>query len=132
MIRVFIKCMDERAWRFILTSREPFTTDVSGVKTPKPETTWITEERKMENKKSKSINATFHGMGPQEFKCISKRANGIDTIRIDELIGSLQTFEMTLEETKKRKGKTKKNIALQVASLVATEGETIIEDSHNN
>ncbi|MBA0568169.1 hypothetical protein Golob_005680 [Gossypium lobatum] len=161
--------MDERAWRFILTSREPFTTNVSGVKTPKPETTWTTEERKMENKKNQNpsmqslmvwalksssvspsalllIETTYEGtntvkqsklqMLTKKFKTIrmldDERANGIDTIRIDELIGSLQTFEMTLEETKKRKGKIEKNIALQVASSIATKGKTIIEDSHNN
>ncbi|MBA0739922.1 hypothetical protein Gogos_013148, partial [Gossypium gossypioides] len=41
-------------------------------------------------------------------------------MRRDELIDSLQTFEMNLEE-KRSKGKAKKNFALLVTSLVVTE-----------
>ncbi|MBA0875589.1 hypothetical protein Goshw_004084 [Gossypium schwendimanii] len=128
--------MDERAWRFILTSREPFTTDVSGAlksSSVSPSALLLIETT---YEGTNTVKQSKLQMLTKKFKTIrildDERVNGIDTIRIDELISSLQTFEMTLEETKKRKGKIEKNIALQVASSIATKGKTVIEDSHNN
>ncbi|KAK5837247.1 hypothetical protein PVK06_013057 [Gossypium arboreum] len=48
-------------------------------------------------------------------------------MRIDELIGSLQTFKINLEEIRKSKGKAEKNITLQAKIPIATNDETIIE-----
>ncbi|MBA0794561.1 hypothetical protein Gohar_018876 [Gossypium harknessii] len=41
-------------------------------------------------------------------------------MRIDELIGSLQKFDMNLDKSKNNKGKSEKNITLQVAAPTAT------------
>ncbi|KAG8482441.1 hypothetical protein CXB51_024482 [Gossypium anomalum] len=50
-----------------------------------------------------------------------KEANDINAMRIDDLIGSLQTFEINLEEAKKGKSKFEKNIAFLVEEIVPTE-----------
>ncbi|MFQ6661364.1 hypothetical protein Gotur_029553 [Gossypium turneri] len=47
---------------------------------------------------------------------VIEKANDIDTM----IIGPLQTFKMNLNEIKKSKGKSEKNITLYVASSVAT------------
>ncbi|KAK5776217.1 hypothetical protein PVK06_044176 [Gossypium arboreum] len=50
-----------------------------------------------------------------------KKTKDIDTIRIDELIDLLQTFEISIDKTRKNKSKAKKNIELQIASPIAIE-----------
>lgn len=41
-------------------------------------------------------------------------------MKIGDLIGSLQNFEMNLDEPRNNKGKSEKNITLQVAAPTAT------------
>nr|KJB15092.1 hypothetical protein B456_002G159800 [Gossypium raimondii] len=57
-----------------------------------------------------------------------EEAKKIKTMRIDELLGSLQTFEMNLEEAKTRKLKFEKNISFSVAKTVPTEQSTVIKE----
>ncbi|TYH53012.1 hypothetical protein ES332_D09G068400v1 [Gossypium tomentosum] len=52
----------------------------------------------------------------------------IDAMRIDELIGSLQTFETNLEEAEKSKLKPKKNITFSLAKTRPTEESTVIKE----
>ncbi|MBA0761214.1 hypothetical protein Gotri_023892, partial [Gossypium trilobum] len=51
----------------------------------------------------------------------------LDPIRINELIGSLQSFEMKLEETRKRKVKLENNIHSKLHPLVTTEGDATLK-----
>ncbi|KAK5846416.1 hypothetical protein PVK06_002702 [Gossypium arboreum] len=52
---------DEKVWKVVLTSWEPFT-NVSGVKTYKPKTTWTAEEDKLANVNPKALNVIFNGV----------------------------------------------------------------------
>ncbi|KAK5835007.1 hypothetical protein PVK06_010689 [Gossypium arboreum] len=57
-----------------------------------------------------------------------EEAKNIEAMRIDELIGSLQTFEINLEEAKNGKLKSDKNISFLVAKTVPSEQNTIIKN----
>ncbi|MFQ6627026.1 hypothetical protein Gotur_005210 [Gossypium turneri] len=59
---------------------------------------------------------------------IIKEAKDINTVMIDALNRSLQTFKMNLEEVRRDRLKSKKNTTLQVASSIATAEETSTED----
>ncbi|MFQ6636248.1 hypothetical protein Gotur_014053 [Gossypium turneri] len=56
-----------------------------------------------------------------------KEAKDIDFMRIDKLIGSLQTFEINLEEAKKGKPKSEKNITFHMVEKVPTKQSIIIK-----
>ncbi|KAG8478934.1 hypothetical protein CXB51_028939 [Gossypium anomalum] len=43
-----------------------------------------------------------------------EEAKDLESLKIDELIGSLQTFKLNLDESKKVKSKRERSIALQV------------------
>ncbi|KAG8496143.1 hypothetical protein CXB51_009184 [Gossypium anomalum] len=47
-----------------------------------------------------------------------EEAKYLESLKIDELIGSLQTFELNLKKSKKVKSKEERNIALYVADQV--------------
>ncbi|MBA0852416.1 hypothetical protein Goshw_005140 [Gossypium schwendimanii] len=59
---------------------------------------------------------------------IIKEAKDINTVMIDALNRSLQTFKMNLEEVRRDRLKSKKNTTLQVASSIATAEETSTEN----
>ena len=71
-MRAFIKAIDERAWRSILTGWEhPTTTDTSNKVTLKPEEKWSTDEDRLANYNSKALNAIFNAVDMNQFKLIS-------------------------------------------------------------
>ncbi|MBA0611363.1 hypothetical protein Godav_012058 [Gossypium davidsonii] len=59
---------------------------------------------------------------------VIKEAKDINTVMIDALNRSLQTFKMNLEDVRRDRLKSKKNTTLQVASSIATAEETSTED----
>ncbi|MBA0788410.1 hypothetical protein Gotri_024873 [Gossypium trilobum] len=110
-------------------------------KVPKSELKWIVEEERVANANSKTLYVIFCGVDLQEFKRISKctmyfdtklvrkvlrsllerflikvivikKAKGLESLKIDELIESLKTCEMSLDEAKRRKIKDERNISL--------------------
>ncbi|XP_024026995.1 uncharacterized protein LOC112093201 [Morus notabilis] len=71
-MRAFIKAIDERAWRLILTEwTHPTTTDNSGNVTLKLEETWLTDEDRLANYNSKALNVVFNVVDVNQFKLIS-------------------------------------------------------------
>ncbi|MBA0688081.1 hypothetical protein Goari_005888, partial [Gossypium aridum] len=102
---------------------------------------WTVEEERVANANSKTLYVIFCGVDLQEFKRISKctmyfdtklvrnvlrsllerflikvivikKAKGLESLKIDELIESLKTCEMSLDEAKRRKIKDERNISL--------------------
>ena len=71
-MKAFIKAIDEKAWRAVLTGWDhPVTKDTEGVEKLKPEISWSTEEDKLANNNSKALNAIFNGVDASQFKLIS-------------------------------------------------------------
>ncbi|EXB99124.1 G-type lectin S-receptor-like serine/threonine-protein kinase [Morus notabilis] len=71
-MKAFIKAIDEKAHKAVLTSWEhPVTKDSEGKEILKPETTWSTEEDKLANNNSKALNVFFNGVDANQFKLIS-------------------------------------------------------------
>ena len=61
-MKAFIKAIDEKTWRVVLTGywEHPVTKDTEGKEILKPKITWSTEEDKLANNNSKSLNAIFN------------------------------------------------------------------------
>ncbi|KAK5774630.1 hypothetical protein PVK06_042486 [Gossypium arboreum] len=127
-------------------------------KVPKFELKWTIEEERVANANFKTLYAIFYGVDLQEFKRISKctmeyfdtklvrkvlrlllerfsikvivikKAKGLETLKIDELIESLKTCDMSLDETKRRKIKDERNISLQIANEVSTSNTVMINE----
>ena len=71
-MKAFIKALDERAWRSVLSGwTPPTTTDTEGKTIPKPELEWTSEEDKLASYNSKALNAIFNAVDPTQFKQIS-------------------------------------------------------------
>ena len=60
-MRAFIKALNEKAWRAILTIWiHPTKTDDDGNTIPKPEESWSTDEDPLANYNLKALNAIFN------------------------------------------------------------------------
>ena len=71
-MKAFIKAIDGKAWRSVLTSWEHLITkDTEGKEILKPKTTWSTEEDRLANNNSKALNAIFNRVDANQFKLIS-------------------------------------------------------------
>ena len=71
-MKAFIKSMDEKAWRAILTGwQHPMKTDDKNEVVKKPEIEWTTEEDRLANSNSKALNAIFSAVDVHQFKLIS-------------------------------------------------------------
>ncbi|KAG9447558.1 hypothetical protein H6P81_013686 [Aristolochia fimbriata] len=71
-IRAFIKALDEKAWKSVLTSWTPPTiTNAADDTTAKLEIDWTVAEDKVSNQNAKALNAIFYGVDQERFKLIS-------------------------------------------------------------
>ena len=71
-MKAFIKAIDEKAWRSILTGwSHPTTKDDKGNFVLKPEVKWSNDEDKLANSNSKALNAIFNAVDVNQFKLIS-------------------------------------------------------------
>ena len=72
-VKAYIKSIDERVWRSILTGwTPPVTTNAeTRVETVKPEQNWSTEEERLANYNFKTLNALFATIDINQFKLIS-------------------------------------------------------------
>ena len=60
-MKVFIKAINEKAWRYVLIGwKHPITKDSEGKEILKLEITWSTEEDMLANNNSKVLNAIFN------------------------------------------------------------------------
>ncbi|KAG9447556.1 hypothetical protein H6P81_013684 [Aristolochia fimbriata] len=70
--KVFIKALDEKAWKSVLTGWTPPTIiNVAGNITIKPEVDWTVAEDKTLNQNAKALNVIFYGVDQERFKLIS-------------------------------------------------------------
>ena len=61
-MKAFIRAMDVRAWRLILTGwTPPLVTDSEGKKVLKPEIDWSTKDNRLENYNNRALHAIFNG-----------------------------------------------------------------------
>ena len=71
-MKAFMKAIDGKAWRFVLTRWEHLAIkDTEGKEILKPEITWSTENDRLANNNSKALNAIFNGVDANQFKLIS-------------------------------------------------------------
>ncbi|XP_012832499.1 PREDICTED: uncharacterized protein LOC105953386 [Erythranthe guttata] len=71
-MKMFIKSMDEDAWRTVLTGwKRPVAIDEKGIETEKHEKDWSKAEQIAANMNSKALNAIFNGIDINQFKIIS-------------------------------------------------------------
>ena len=63
-MEAFIKALDEKAWRSMLTGwKHPTTKDDEGNVTLIPEVKWTCDDDRLANYNSKALNAIFNGVG---------------------------------------------------------------------
>ena len=71
-MKAFIKSMDEKAWRAILTGQtHPTKTNADNENVKKPKVEWTVEEDKLASYKSKALNVIFSAVDVNQFKLIS-------------------------------------------------------------
>ena len=71
-MKVFIKSMDEKAWRALLTGwNHPIKKSESIESMPKSEMQWSANDDKWTNSNSKALNAIFNSVDMSQFKLIS-------------------------------------------------------------
>ena len=71
-MKAFIKSMDEKAWRAILTGWDhPMKNDDNGESVKKSEVEWTAVEDRLANSNSKALNAIFNAVDAIQFKLIS-------------------------------------------------------------
>ena len=98
-MKAFIKSVDEKAWKAILTGWDhPMTRNDKRESVLKPEVEWTANEDKLANNNSKALNAIFNAVDANQFKLIStcetaKEAweilrtahEGTDTVKLSKL-----------------------------------------------
>ncbi|KAL8456800.1 hypothetical protein ACS0TY_034877 [Phlomoides rotata] len=79
-MRMYIKSIDERAWRSILSGWEPprTTADADAETTVKRELDWTTEESTLASYNLKALNAIFTSANTSMFKIISNCVSAKD------------------------------------------------------
>ncbi|CAM8902326.1 unnamed protein product [Rhodiola kirilowii] len=72
-MKVFLKSLDEKAWRAVLVGwTEPTMANPGGVAVPKPEALWTDADEKAAAGNSKALNAIFFGVDENMFKLIAE------------------------------------------------------------
>ncbi|CAM8895640.1 unnamed protein product [Rhodiola kirilowii] len=72
-MKVFLKSLDEKAWRAVLVGWiEPTMANPGGVVVPKPEALWTDVDEKTAAGNSKALNAIFFGVDENVFKLIAE------------------------------------------------------------
>ncbi|KAL8456846.1 hypothetical protein ACS0TY_034908 [Phlomoides rotata] len=79
-MRMYIKSIDERAWRSILVGWTPLrtTADADNETRVKRELDWMTEESTLASYNSKALNAIFTSVDTSMFKIISNCVSSKD------------------------------------------------------
>ncbi|KAG9453136.1 hypothetical protein H6P81_006040 [Aristolochia fimbriata] len=138
-MRAFIKALNEKAWKSVLTGWTPTVTNAAGDITIKPEMDWTMEE----NETIAEYDARIRDIANERFTlgrripeaeqvqkvlrsltekfavkvAAIEECKDLDTLRYDDLLGSLRSYEMNIEAKKKCKEKEKgeTSVALQVS-----------------
>ncbi|KAA0066663.1 gag-pol polyprotein [Cucumis melo var. makuwa] len=114
----FIKTLDGKAWRALVAGYDPPIITVNGVSVPKPEVDWTDAEEQ------DSVGNAIHLIKFDVKVTVIEEAHDIMTLKLDELFGSLLTFEMATADRESKKGK---GIAFRSTHV----GEEAISDTEN-
>ncbi|KAA0067457.1 gag-pol polyprotein [Cucumis melo var. makuwa] len=140
-----IKTLDEKAWKALVVGYDPPMITVSGVSILKPEVYWTDAKEQASVGNARALNMIFNGVDLNVFKLINscstakeawktlevayevtaiEEAHDITTLKLDELFGSLLTFEMAIadRESKKDKGISFKSTHVSEKAVSDTEG----------
>ena len=118
-MKAFIKALDEKAWRAVLTGWEyPTTKDDKGKFVPKPEESWTSDEDRLANNNSKALNAIFNVVDANQFKLISTCETAKEGWTIQET---------TYESTTTVKMSKLEILATRFENLIMIENETIVD-----
>ncbi|KAA0025487.1 gag-pol polyprotein [Cucumis melo var. makuwa] len=107
----FIKTLDGKAWRALVSGYNPPMITVNGVSIPKPEVDWTDAEEQASVGNARELNTIFNGVDLNVYKKFDMKvtaieeAHDITTLKLDELFGSLLTFEMATADRESKKGK---------------------------
>ncbi|KAA0035000.1 DUF4219 domain-containing protein/UBN2 domain-containing protein [Cucumis melo var. makuwa] len=110
---LFLKTLDGRAWRVVVARREPLMITVDEDETVayyNARVLGIANESFNPGEKipdSKIVHKVLHSL-PEKFDMkvtTIEEAHDIITLKLDELFGSLLTFEMTISNRENKKGK---------------------------
>ncbi|PNX88617.1 gag-protease polyprotein [Trifolium pratense] len=143
----FLKSMDSKTWKAVLKGWDPpVIVDKEGKSTLelKPEEDWSKEEDVLALANSKALYALYNGVDKHIFKLIKKcvsaneawkiletvheaieEAKDISEMKLDELVGSLQTYESAANERTEKKHKS-------IAFPSKTDEEDLEEDEDSN
>uniref|UniRef100_A0A803P3I8 Gag-pol polyprotein n=1 Tax=Cannabis sativa TaxID=3483 RepID=A0A803P3I8_CANSA len=92
-MRAFLKVVDKRVWIAVVEGWSPPTfIDDDGVK-HKRSSEWTTEEIERANFNFKALHALCNVVSTNQLK----ESRDIEALNFDELIGSLQNYELTLQ-----------------------------------
>ncbi|CAM8877475.1 unnamed protein product [Rhodiola kirilowii] len=140
-MKAFIKNVDEKAWRFVLTDWNPplLATD-EGKIVPKPETEWSEQEERLAMGNAKALNAIFSAVDESIFKLIlncesakeawdtlSTHFEGTDKVKQSRI----QMLTSRFEELKMQEDESIKDFNARVCDLVneaSTLGEALPEE----
>ncbi|CAM8975427.1 unnamed protein product [Rhodiola kirilowii] len=140
-MKAFIKNVDEKAWRSVLTGWKPplLATDEGRI-VPKPETEWSEQEERLAMGNAKALNAIFSAVDESIFKLIlncesakeawdtlSTHFEGTDKVKQS----MIQMLTSRFEELKMQEDESIKNFNARVCDLVneaSTLGEALPEE----
>ncbi|XP_012846973.1 PREDICTED: uncharacterized protein LOC105966948 [Erythranthe guttata] len=118
-MKMFIKSVDERAWRAIVTGwTPPMAKGTDGTQTVKPEEAWTNEEILLANYNSRAINSIFNGVGDNQFKLIAS---------CESAKKAWEILQVTYEGTSTVKTSKLQMLATRFESLHMEEDETIAD-----
>ncbi|XP_012841207.1 PREDICTED: uncharacterized protein LOC105961524 [Erythranthe guttata] len=118
-MKMFIKSVDERAWRAIVTGwTPPMAKGTDGMQTVKPEEAWTNEEILLANYNSRAINSIFSGVGDNQFKLIAS---------CESAKRAWEILQVTYEGTSTVKTSKLQMLATRFESLHMEEDETIAD-----
>ncbi|KAA0063201.1 gag-pol polyprotein [Cucumis melo var. makuwa] len=108
----FIKTLDEKAWKVLVSGYEPPMVTVDSVLVPKPEFDWTDAEEQASDGNARALNAIFNGLDLNVFKLINSYSTAKEACRI---------LEVAYEETSKVKISRLQLITLKFEALKMSE-----------
>ncbi|TYK21443.1 gag-pol polyprotein [Cucumis melo var. makuwa] len=114
----FIKTLDGKAWRALVSGYEPSMITMNGVSVPKPEIDWTDAEEQASVGNARAINAIFNGVNLSVFKLINSCITAKEAWKI---------LEVAFERTSKVKISRLQLITSKFEALKMTEDETVSE-----
>ncbi|CAM8943747.1 unnamed protein product [Rhodiola kirilowii] len=118
-MKYFLKSLDERAWKAVLTGwTEPTMENLTGEAVPKPEALWTEADDKASMGNSKAMNAIFSGVDENVMKLI---------INCEVAKEALDILQMAYEGTDKVRNSRMQIVTTKFEEMKMKDSETIPE-----